>query len=436
MGAIVAIVGRPNVGKSTFFNRLTETTKAIVDEQSGVTRDRHYGKADWNGREFTVIDTGGYVADSNEIWDKEIRKQVKIAMEEAHVLVFMLDVTTGITDLDDQVADMLRKSKKKVMVVANKVDNHDREMDAVEFYNLGLGEVHNISSSNGSGTGDLLDHLVEALPSDDGLDEDLEALPRIAVVGKPNAGKSSLINALLGNERNIVTDVAGTTRDTIHTRYTSFGKDFYLIDTAGLRKKTKIDDDVEFYSSIRSIKAIENSDVCLLMLDATEGLQAQDQKIFQIIQANKKGLVILVNKWDLIEKETNTMKAFEEKIKEKIAPFTDVPIIFTSALTKQRILKGLEVALEVFENRVQKIATKELNDVMLPFIENYPPPALKGKFIKIKFVNQLPTHAPTFAFYCNLPQYVKEPYKRYLENRLRESFNFTGVPISVFIRKK
>lgn len=436
MGAIVAIVGRPNVGKSTFFNRLTETTKAIVDEQSGVTRDRHYGKADWNGREFTVIDTGGYVADSNEIWDKEIRKQVKIAMEEAHVLVFMLDVTTGITDLDDQVADMLRKTKKKVMVVANKVDNHDREMDAVEFYNLGLGEVHNISSSNGSGTGDLLDHLVEALPSEEGLEEDLEGLPRIAVVGKPNAGKSSLINALLGNERNIVTDVAGTTRDTIHTRYTSFGKDFYLIDTAGLRKKNKIDDDVEFYSSIRSIKAIENSDVCLLMLDATEGLQTQDQKIFQIIQANKKGLVILVNKWDLIEKETNTMKAFEEKIKEKIAPFTDVPIIFTSALTKQRILKALEVALEVFDNRVQKISTKELNDVMLPFIENYPPPALKGKFIKIKFVNQLPTHAPTFAFYCNLPQYVKEPYKRYLENRLRESFNFTGVPISVFIRKK
>ena len=436
MGAIVAIVGRPNVGKSTFFNRLTETKKAIVDEQSGVTRDRHYGKVDWNGKEFSVIDTGGYVADSEDVWDREIRKQVKIAMEEAHVLVFMLDVTTGITDLDDQVADMLRKSNKKVMVVANKVDNHERELDAVEFYNLGLGDVHNISSANGSGTGDLLDELVKALPEDVGLEEDLDGLPRIAVVGKPNAGKSSLINALLNNERNIVTDVAGTTRDTLHTRYTSFGKDFYLIDTAGLRKKTKIDDDVEFYSSIRSIKAIENSDVCMLMLDAEEGLQAQDLKIFQIIQTNKRGLVILVNKWDLIEKETNTMKEFEEKIREKIAPFTDVPIIFTSALTKQRVLKALEVALEVYDNRIQKIPTKHLNDVLLPYIENTPPPALKGKYIKIKFINHLPTHAPTFAFYCNLPQYIREPYKRFLENRLRENFNFTGVPISVFLRKK
>lgn len=436
MGAIVAIVGRPNVGKSTLFNRLTESRKAIVDEQSGVTRDRHYGKVDWAGREFTVIDTGGYVADSNEIWDQEIRKQVKIAMEEAHAILFMVDVTTGITDLDDQVADMLRKSKKPVLVVANKVDTSARENDTYEFYNFGLGEIYSISSSNGSGTGDLLDELVNNLPKDIKEDDDLEDLPKIAVVGKPNAGKSSLVNALLGQERNIVTDVAGTTRDTLHTRFQSFDKDFYLVDTAGLRKKNKIDDDVEFYSTLRTIKAIEYSDVCMLMIDAQDGIQAQDMSIFQLIQSNKKGLVILVNKWDLVEKETNTAKEFEEEIRNRIAPFRDVPIIFTSAINKQRILKALEVALEVHENRTQRIQAKELNDVLLPLIEQTPPPAIKGKYIRIKFINQLPTHAPTFAFYCNLPQYIKDPYKRFLENKIRENFNFTGVPITCFMRKK
>ena len=435
MGAIVAIVGRPNVGKSTLFNRLTESRKAIVDEQSGVTRDRHYGKVDWAGKDFTVIDTGGYVADSNEIWDQEIRKQVKIAMDEAHVLLFMVDVTTGITDLDSSVADMLRRSKKPVLVVANKVDNSSREADTYEFYNFGLGEIYSISSSNGAGTGELLDEVVKLLPETKE-EEDLDDIPRIAVVGKPNAGKSSLVNALLGQERNIVTDVAGTTRDTLHTRFQSFDKDFYLVDTAGLRKKSKVDDDVEFYSTLRTIKAIEYSDVCMLMIDAQDGIQAQDMSILQLIQSNKKGLVILVNKWDLIEKETNTSKEFEDEIRERIAPFRDVPIIFTSAINKQRILKALEVALEVHENRTQRIQAKELNDVLLPLIEQTPPPAIKGKYIRIKFINQLPTHAPTFAFYCNLPQYIKDPYKRFLENKIRENFNFTGVPITVFMRRK
>lgn len=435
MGAIVAIVGRPNVGKSTLFNRLTESRKAIVDEQSGVTRDRHYGKVDWAGKDFTVIDTGGYVADSNEIWDQEIRKQVKIAMDESHVLLFMVDVTTGITDLDSSVADMLRRSKKPVIVVANKVDTSSREVDTYEFYNFGLGEIYSISSTNGAGTGELLDEVVKLLPETKE-QEELDDIPRIAVVGKPNAGKSSLVNALLGQERNIVTDVAGTTRDTLHTRFQSFDNDFYLVDTAGLRKKSKVDDDVEFYSTLRTIKAIEYSDVCMLMIDAQDGIQAQDMSILQLIQSNKKGLVILVNKWDLIEKETNTSKEFEDEIRERIAPFKDVPIIFTSAINKQRILKALEIALEVHQNRTQKIQAKELNDVLLPLIEQTPPPAIKGKYIRIKFINQLPTHAPTFAFYCNLPQYIRDPYKRFLENKIRENFNFTGVPITVFMRRK
>jgi GTP-binding protein len=436
MGAIVAIVGRPNVGKSTLFNRLTESRKAIVDEQSGVTRDRHYGKSDWGGKEFSLIDTGGYVAESKELWDKEIRKQVKIAMEEAHVLLFMVDCTTGITDLDSDMANILRKSKKPVLLCANKVDNSARQLDAAEFYNLGLGEVFNLSSVNGTGTGELLDELIKQLPEFEKEDEDFEGLPRIAVVGKPNVGKSSLVNALLGKERNIVTDVAGTTRDSLNTRFNAFDKNFFLIDTAGLRKKTKVNEDVEFYSTLRTIKAIESSDVCLLMIDAQEGIEAQDMSIFQVIQSNKKGLVILVNKWDLVEKETNTIKEFEEKIREKIAPFRDVPIIFTSALTKQRVLKALEVGLEVYENRIKKIPSSKLNEVMLPIIEHTAPPALKGKYIKIKYVSQIPTHAPTFVFFCNLPQYIREPYKRFLENKIRENFDFTGVPITVFMRRK
>ena len=434
MANIVAIVGRPNVGKSTIFNRLTESRKAIVDAESGVTRDRHYGKSEWNGLEFSVIDTGGYVKGSEDIFEGEIRKQVKLAIEEASVILFVLDVSEGITEDDKVVADMLRKGKKKVFVVSNKVDNFVRQGMSGEFYALGLGEPYNISAISGSGTGELLDDVVKVLDAD--FKEEELAIPKFAIVGRPNVGKSSFINALLGKERNIVTSIAGTTRDSINTRYTAFGHDFLLIDTAGIRKKSKVEEDLEFYSVMRSIRAIEDCDVILLLIDATLGLEAQDINIFRLAETNRKGIVILVNKWDLVEKTTNSTKEYEEKIREKLAPFRDVPIVFTSALTKQRILKAIEVAEQVGANRTQTIKTRHLNDVMLPIVEAHPPAAIKGKHVKIKFINQLPTHAPTFAFYCNLPQYVTEAYIRFLENRMREQFDFSGVPIQLFMRKK
>lgn len=434
MGNIIAIVGRPNVGKSTLFNRLTGTRDAIVDEHSGVTRDRQYGKSDWNGKDFSIIDTGGYVQGSDDIFEEEIRKQVLIAIEEADVIIFMVDTVTGITDLDETVADMLRKSKKPVLVVANKVDNNERIADAQIFYAFGLGEVFTLSSISGFGTGELLDAISE-LVDDKGVDFD-DTLPKITIVGRPNVGKSSITNALLGEDRNIVTPIAGTTRDAIYTRYTSFGFDFYLVDTAGLRKKSKVKEDLEFYSTLRSVRAIEKCDVCILMIDATEGFESQDMNIFHLAKKNHKGVVILVNKWDLVEKDHKTTDAFTKTIKEKIAPFIDVPIIFTSVPKKQRIYKALETALEVFNNRQMKIKTSELNDFLLPIIENNPPPATKGKYIKVKFITQLPTHFPAFAFFCNLPQYVKDPYKRFLENKLRDQYNLSGVPIEIFFRKK
>lgn len=434
MANIVAIVGRPNVGKSTIFNRLTDSRKAIVDSESGVTRDRHYGKSEWNGVEFSVIDTGGYVKGSDDVFEGEIRKQVQLAIEEANVILFVVDVADGITDDDKVVANILRKGKKKVFVVANKVDNNVRQGLAGEFYALGLGEVHNISAISGSGTGDLLDEVVKVFDKD-AVEEELD-IPKFAIVGRPNVGKSSMINALLGKERNIVTPIAGTTRDSINTRYTAFGHDFLLIDTAGIRKKSKVEEDLEFYSVMRSIRAIEDCDVCLLLIDATLGLEAQDINIFHLAEKNRKGIVIVVNKWDLVEKTTNSTKEYEEKIREKLAPFKDVPIVFTSALTKQRVLKAIEIAEKVNLNRTKSIKTRELNDVMLPIIEHSPPAAIKGKYVKVKFINQLPTHAPTFAFYCNLPQYVTEAYIRFLENRLRENFDFSGVPIQIFMRKK
>ncbi len=434
MSNIVAIVGRPNVGKSTLFNRLTDSRKAIVDSESGVTRDRHYGKSEWNGVEFSVIDTGGYVKGSDDVFEGEIRKQVKLAIDEANVILFVLDVSEGITGDDEVVADMLRRGKKKVFVISNKVDNHVRQGLSGEFYALGLGEPYNISSISGSGTGDLLDDVVEALEKDVNVEE-LE-IPKFAIVGRPNVGKSSFINALLGKERNIVTPIAGTTRDSINTRYTAFNHDFLLIDTAGIRKKSKVEEDLEFYSVMRSIRAIEDCDVCLLLIDATLGLEAQDLNIFHLAEKNRKGIVVVINKWDLVEKNTNSTKEYEEKIREKLQPFKDVPIVFTSALTKQRVLKAIEVAEKVNESRTRTIKTRELNDVMLPIIEHSPPQALKGKHVKVKFITQLPTHAPSFAFYCNLPQYVSEAYIRFLENRLRENFDFNGVPIQVFMRKK
>ena len=436
MSNIVAIVGRPNVGKSTFFNRLIQRREAIVDAVSGVTRDRHYGKSDWNGKEFSLIDTGGYVKGSDDIFEAEIDKQVELAIEEADAIIFMVDVEDGVTGMDEDVAKLLRKVTKPVFLVVNKVDNGKRAEDAVEFYSLGLGNYFTVASINGSGTGDLLDALVEALPEKE-QDEEQDELPRFAVVGRPNAGKSSFINALIGEERYIVTDIAGTTRDSIDTKYNRSGFEFNLVDTAGIRRKAKVKEDLEFYSVMRSVRAIEHSDVCLLLLDATRGFDGQVENIFWLAQRNNKGIVILVNKWDLVEdKETNTIKHYTDKIKKAIEPFTDVPILFISVLTKQRIFKAIETAVEVYNNRNVKIPTRKFNDIMLPFIENYPPPAYKGKFVKIKFCMQLPTPYPQFAFFCNLPQYVREPYKRYLENKLRENFNFSGVPISVFMRKK
>ena len=435
MGNIVAIVGRPNVGKSTFFNRLIQRREAIVDSVSGVTRDRHYGKSDWNGRKFSLIDTGGYVVGSDDIFESEIDKQVELAIEEADAIIFMVDVESGVTPMDEDVAQLLRKVDKPVLLAVNKVDNNKRLENAVEFYSLGLGEYFPIASTNGSGTGDLLDALVEALPENEAEEE--TELPRFAVVGRPNAGKSSFINALIGEERYIVTDIAGTTRDAMDTRYNRFGFEFNLVDTAGIRRKSKVKEDLEFYSVMRSVRAIENSDVCLLILDATRGFDGQVQNIFWLAQRNRKGIVILVNKWDLVEdKKTNTMKEFEAMIRREIEPFTDVPIIFMSVLTKQRIFKAIETAVKVFENRSKKIKTRELNDIMLPIIEQNPPPAYKGKYVKIKFCTQLPTPQPQFAFFCNLPQYVRDPYKRFIENKLRNEFDLTGVPISVYFRKK
>ncbi len=433
MGNIVAIVGRPNVGKSTLFNRLTESRQAIVDETAGVTRDRHYGKADWNGIEFSVIDTGGYVVNSDDIFEEEIRKQVDLAIHEADVILFMVDVTGGITDLDLAIARMLRKIKKKVLLVTNKVDNQNRILEANEFYALG-DTLYNISAISGFGTGDLLDAVVTNFkPEKDTLEENI---PKFAIVGRPNVGKSSLLNSLLDEERNIVTPIAGTTRDSIHIRYQKFGHDFFLIDTAGLRKKGKVTNDIEFYSVMRSVRSIEHADVCLLMIDATTGIEAQDLNIIRLIQRNHKGLVILVNKWDLVEKTEKTLDIFKKNISQRIEPFTDVPILFISAIEKQRIFKTIETAMEVYNSRSLKIATSELNDKMLAIIAQTPPPSVKGKYVKIKYITQLPMHYPAFVFFANLPQYVREPYKRFLENQLRKLYHFTGVPVEIFIREK
>ena len=436
MSSIVAIVGRPNVGKSTLFNRLVQRREAIVDSVSGVTRDRHYGKSDWNGKEFSVIDTGGYIVGSDDIFEGEIRKQVQLAIEESDIIVFVVDVEEGITPMDAEVAKILRKVKKPIFIAVNKVDNAMRVADAVEFYNLGLGDYHTISSINGSGTGDILDAIVAKMPEPEEVDLEKEELPRFAVVGRPNAGKSSFINALIGEDRNIVTDIAGTTRDSIDTKYNRFGFDFNLVDTAGIRKKSKVKEDLEFYSVMRAVRTIEYSDVVILMVDATRGFESQDQNIFWLADKNRKGVIILINKWDLVEKETNTMRDFEAQVRRQIAPFTDVPIIFTSVLTKQRLLKAIETAVEVFENRKRRISTSKLNETMLEIVQQNSPPATKGKYVKIKYCMQLPTPTPQFAFFSNLPQYVKEPYKRYVENQLREHYNFSGVPITIYFRQK
>jgi GTP-binding protein len=436
MNNIVAIVGRPNVGKSTLFNRLIQRRDAIVDSVSGVTRDRNYGKSEWNGKEFSVIDTGGYIKGSDDIFEGEIRKQVELAIDECDAIIFMVDVEEGITPMDDEVAKLLRKVTKPVLLAVNKVDNSKRVTDALEFYNLGLGEYFTIGAMNGSGTGELLDKLVEVLPEMPEAVEDENPLPRFAVVGRPNAGKSSIINALIGEDRFVVTDIAGTTRDAIDTTYNRFGFEFNLVDTAGIRRKAKVKEDLEFYSVMRSVRAIEHSDVCILVIDATRGFEGQDQSIFWLAEKNRKGIVILVNKWDLVEKDTMTARDYERKIREQIQPFTDVPILFVSALEKQRLLKGLETAVEVFENRKQKVPTSKFNDLMLPIIENQPPPALKGKYVKIKYCMQLPTPVPQFVFFANLPQYVKDPYKRFIENKLRENYKFSGVPIDIYFRQK
>jgi len=436
MGNIVAIVGRPNVGKSTLFNRFTESRDAIVKEISGVTRDRIYGRGEWNGAQFSVIDTGGYIKGSEDVFEGEIRKQVEIAVDEATVIIFMVDVMAGIIDLDEKVAALLRKSKKPVLIVANKVDNTERVGLSSEFYALGLGDVYDVSAANGSGTGELLDEIVKYFDKEDESVNERDDLPKIAIVGRPNVGKSSLVNALTNEERNIVTDISGTTRDSINTRYKGFGFDFLLIDTAGIRKKAKVTEDIEYYSVLRSVRTIENADVCIFMIDASEGLQKQDLHIYYMIEKNSKGVVVLVNKWDLVEKDQNTMNKFEEDLRNQLAPFNDVPIIFTSTISKQRIHKALEATMLVHENRTKKISTSQLNDVMLEIIQATPPPALKGKYIRIKYVQQLPTHSPAFAFFCNLPQYIPDSYKRFLENRLREKFDFIGVPIKIFFRKK
>ncbi|MDP4269709.1 MAG: ribosome biogenesis GTPase Der [Bacteroidota bacterium] len=437
MGNIAAIVGRPNVGKSTLFNRLTESRQAIVNEQAGTTRDRQYGKVEWGGQEFSIIDTGGWVVNSDDVFEEEINKQVGIAMEEADVILFVVDVISGITDLDEHVAKILRRTDKPVILVANKVDIHELQYQAAEFYGLGLGDPIILSAINGLGTGDFLDLVISKFTKKPE-EEPMEVLPRFAIVGRPNAGKSSIVNAFMDEDRNIVTDIAGTTRDSIYTRYSKYGFDFYLVDTAGIRKKGKVTEDLEYYSVIRSIRAIENSDVCVLMIDATRGIEGQDMNIFSLIQKNKKGLVVCINKWDLVEdKSQQAIKTFENAIRERLAPFVDFPIIFTSATTKQRIFKVLETAVEVYQTRHNKVKTSELNEVLLPIIENYPPPAHKGKDVKIKYVTQLPnTYVPSFVFFANLPQWVKEPYRRFLENKIRQYWNFTGTPINIFIREK
>ncbi len=438
MSNIVAIVGRPNVGKSTLFNRLTQTRHAIVSEEAGTTRDRQYGKCEWTGQEFSVIDTGGWVVNSDDIFEEEIRKQVALATEEADVILFLVDVQTGITDLDEQVAAILRRGKKPVILVANKADNNQDIYQAAEFYSLGLDEPYCISAATGSGTGDLLDLILSKFKKETTEDETEPDIPRIAVVGRPNAGKSSLVNAFIGEERHIVTEIAGTTRDSIYTRYDKFGFDFYLVDTAGIRRKSKVSEDLEFYSVMRSIRSIENSDVCILMIDATRGIEGQDLNIFQLIQRNQKSIVVVVNKWDLVpDKDTKVMKTMEEAIRNRMAPFTDFPIIFASALTKQRIFKVLETAKATYENRRRRVSTAKLNEEMLPLIETFPPPSMKGKYIKIKYCMQIPdVRVPSFVFYANLPQYVKEPYRRFLENKIRERWNFSGCPINIFVRQK
>ncbi|MBO4233539.1 ribosome biogenesis GTPase Der [Riemerella anatipestifer] len=435
MSNIVAIVGRPNVGKSTLFNRLLERREAIVDSVAGVTRDRHYGKSEWNGVEFTVIDTGGYDVGTDDIFEEEIRHQVQLAIDEATSIIFMLNVEEGLTDTDQEIHELLRRSNKPIYIVVNKVDSAKEELPATEFYQLGIEKYYTLSSATGSGTGDLLDAVVADFPTTEYKDP-FDGLPRITIAGRPNVGKSTLTNALLDNKRNIVTDIAGTTRDSIETIYNKFGHEFVLVDTAGMRKKSKVSENLEFYSVMRSVRAIEHSDVVVIMVDATQGWESQDMNIFGIAQKNRKGIVILVNKWDLVEKETNTMRDFENNIKKRIGQFSDVPILFISALTKQRILKAVEVAMEVYENRKKKIKTSKLNEVMLPVFEHTPPPAIKGKYIKIKYCVQLPTPSPQFVFFCNLPQYVKEPYKRFTENQLRKEFGFTGVPIEVYFRQK
>lgn len=437
--SLVAIVGRPNVGKSTLFNRLVGMRQAIVDETAGVTRDRHYGKCEWCGRMFSVVDTGGYTSDAEDVFEEEIRKQIKIAIDEADLILFLVEVGTGVTDFDEEIADLLRRSGKPVLLVVNKVDTADKRFDTFQFYSLGLGDPCDISSANGSGTGDMLDKVLELLPEDS--NDEIEAekhagVPRVAIVGRPNAGKSSLTNAFLGEERNIVTPVAGTTRDAVESYYNKFGHEFILVDTAGLRKKGKVNEDLEFYSVMRAIRAIEHSDVCILMIDAQYGIEAQDMSIFNLIIRNQKGCVIVVNKWDLVEKDNNTMKRFTDAIRKRVAPFSDIPIVFTSAINKQRILDVLNEVSKVYENYSKKIQTSVLNEVMLEEIENYPPPSVKGKYIKIKYITQLPTPGPSFAFFCNLPQYIGDPYKRFLENRLRQHFNFTGCPIRIFMRRK
>lgn len=434
--SLLAIVGRPNVGKSTLFNRLVGMRQAIVDDEAGVTRDRHYGRCEWCGKEFSVVDTGGYTTGSDDIFESAIREQVCIAIEEADAVLFMVEAATGITDYDNAIADILRRSDKPVVLCVNKVDSGDKMYDAYEFYSLGLGEIYSISAANGSGTGDLLDEIVRILPTEEEVEDPYKDLPRITIVGKPNVGKSSMTNALLGSERNIVTPIAGTTRDSIETHYNKFGHEFMLVDTAGIRRKSKVHEDLEFFSVMRSIRAIEHSDVCVLMIDATTGMEAQDMNIFNLILRNRKGCVVVVNKWDLFEKDSNTMRDYENTLRARLSPFSDVPIIFTCVPKKQRIQDVLNAVQTVCDNYSNKVSTARLNDTLLPILEETPPPATKGKYVKIKYVTQLPTRFPAFAFFCNLPQYVKEPYKRFLENQLREHFPLTGCPVQIYLRKK